>query len=439
LRGGERGVTLVELLMAVAILGIVSTALAGAFAVMARNGRGITERFSQSHDAQIASAYLASDVQSTAGLTSSACNPGSLTPVVNFQFADGRVSSYLYGALDGEQQLVRRLCNSGGTVVSQPTLVHNGGATPTAQCDGTTCDPEARPRPFKVKLTVPTRNESSGAVDFTFSLTGTRRAYVNGGAATPPAAGKFPALFAMGTSGRQLQVSGNGTLQVNGTAIVNSNATPAVQRSGNAVLGASAGIQVFAPGSCSGCSAGLATTRATRVPDPFAGLALPDEAGLPVYTDGKPSHGPGVYRNTALTFPNGPTTLAPGVYIVESGFNFAGQAAITGENVLLFNGCGLHAPGNCANTGTFNLAGQVSVSLTPRTSGDYAGLVIWQPVLNTRALTISGQGQAISISGVIYAPGASSVNLSSGNGGLTIGSVIGQNISVSGNGLVQVG
>jgi hypothetical protein len=87
------------------------------------------------------------------------------------------------------------------------------------------------------------------------------------------------------------------------------------------------------------------------------------------------------------------------------------------------------------------VTGQVSLNLSPMTTGFYkdTNLVFWQPRANTSPVTIAGNGAASSITGVVYAPGASSINLSSGNGGLSIGYVVGPNISISGNGNIVIG
>ena len=68
-----------------------------------------------------------------------------------------------------------------------------------------------------------------------------------------------------------------------------------------------------------------------------------------------------------------------------------------------------------------------------------AKVVLWQPRANTSVLRSAGQGAATSPHGVLYVPNASDTDLSSGNGGLTIGYVVGSTISVSGNGAVKVG
>ena len=76
-RRGEGGFTLAELVIAVAILGIVGAALGASFAVTAHDSVGIVERFATSHDAQITSAYLGTDVQSSVGITTPSCSSGS--------------------------------------------------------------------------------------------------------------------------------------------------------------------------------------------------------------------------------------------------------------------------------------------------------------------------------------------------------------------------
>ena len=84
---GEAGVTLSELVIAVAILGLVMVVLAGAFIVSERTHVATATRFKESHDTQIASAYLANDVQSATELTSTVCGGGS--GLVNFSYPDG--------------------------------------------------------------------------------------------------------------------------------------------------------------------------------------------------------------------------------------------------------------------------------------------------------------------------------------------------------------
>jgi prepilin-type N-terminal cleavage/methylation domain-containing protein len=77
-RFAESGFTLVELLMAVTILGIIVTPLGAAFFVALRTVDETSNRRASSHDAQLLSIYLPPDVQNasdaiTTGFTASTC------------------------------------------------------------------------------------------------------------------------------------------------------------------------------------------------------------------------------------------------------------------------------------------------------------------------------------------------------------------------------
>ena len=63
-RPGDDGVTLIELLVAIAMLGIIAVPLGTALISFLRNTNATSDRLAESHDAQIASAYFAQDVQS---------------------------------------------------------------------------------------------------------------------------------------------------------------------------------------------------------------------------------------------------------------------------------------------------------------------------------------------------------------------------------------
>jgi prepilin-type N-terminal cleavage/methylation domain-containing protein len=63
LREDDAGFTLVELLMSVVILGIIAVPLAGVVLGYLQNAGATSARMSESHDAQMAAAYFAQDVQ----------------------------------------------------------------------------------------------------------------------------------------------------------------------------------------------------------------------------------------------------------------------------------------------------------------------------------------------------------------------------------------
>lgn len=64
LRQDERGFTLVELLVAIVILGIIAVPLGNVIIGYLRNTDATTARLSESHDAQVSAAYFSADVAS---------------------------------------------------------------------------------------------------------------------------------------------------------------------------------------------------------------------------------------------------------------------------------------------------------------------------------------------------------------------------------------
>jgi prepilin-type N-terminal cleavage/methylation domain-containing protein len=468
-RPGEQGFTLAEVLISVAILGIIAGALAAAFVTTGRSSVGVSERFSESHDAQIASAYLATDVQSNAALTATVCGSGG-SSVINFGYSDGSVATYAYGASGSESRLTRRFCSSGGGATSDVVLVHNGGGTPTVTCDGAACSVGSTPQPNKVGITIPEHNSATGANDYTYSLSGSRRACVNtvigtptttapcsGSTSNPPPPAPY-GLIAFNNGKVTLGGNSNSTLTVYGPMVVDSTAPDAVSVGGPAnnpritVLDKQGNPGIFAirqGGGCQGCATKVSpyppSSFSDPIQDPFRNLPYPDEAGLPVYTDGA-YHGPGVYRSQPLSFAGNSNTftLAAGIYILEAGIRVSGNGnKLTGTDVLLFNGCGRNSGACSAGTGsgTFDLSGQNTVfQLDPYQTGTYEFLLLWQPPLNTQPVTIAGGGNEASLlKGILYAPGSTGLSIGSGSATLRIWCVAGTNITLGGQGSVFVG
>src|SRR3954468_24647715 len=70
----EAGFTLVELLIGIAIAGFLIAVIGSAMVVGLKTTDATTQRLSESHDAQVTSAYLANDVQSAASVSMSPSN-----------------------------------------------------------------------------------------------------------------------------------------------------------------------------------------------------------------------------------------------------------------------------------------------------------------------------------------------------------------------------
>ena len=470
IRGGETkqtGFTLIEIIVGMAILGVLMTAIGSALIVGLRTYLDTGTRLSENHDAQISSAYLANDVQSAMTITvpGSAANcSGGSTTLVSFAYAGGQTAAYACGfdSKAKETQVTRSF--AGNSVV----IAHfAGSASPTVTCTG--CGTSA---PARVQIVFA---EASG---YSYTLVGSQRR--NPGSTSSLGAPPDAALFVLG-GGSPLWVSGscpagqidnpgnptntctsdsevvNGQpttpkLTVLGNLFVNASMTGAVRLSGqkNQVkldiepnTSGTGDFKILSGGTCTGCtSTTVKCPSCTTSPppgsyptpllDPLRFMTAPDETGLSVFNDGN-YHGPGVYTSTlritsSTTFAAGPYILGNGISVTGSStISVTGVSPVTGNGVMLYN-----------KSGSISFAGSSTISLAPPTTGQYKGIIIFQSRTNTSAVTLSG-GSGISPIGIVYAPASSSVTLGTGGASLRVSAVVGQNIKVSGSAQVTIG
>lgn len=210
----DDGFTLVELIIAVVIIGVISVPLTGVILSYLKNSDATTARLLESHDAQIASAYWAQDVASvgvhspaspypltqsveTSVVSSSSLFPCGTTwttpttaPIVTLAWDDfsGAGASvvkdlvaYVVRTDTGETQLHRLRCNGSATAVSDTTVAHNldPSTPPTVGCFGqsgnsTACS--AAPLvPETITLTLTLKNAGNRGAAYIVPLTGQRR------------------------------------------------------------------------------------------------------------------------------------------------------------------------------------------------------------------------------------------------------------------------
>ena len=240
------------------------------------------------------------------------------------------------------------------------------------------------------------------------------------------------------SAGGALSVSGNASINIPGVLYVDSGSSTALSASGNAQVTASV-IDVHGNVQKRG-NASLSPTPITGAPvlaDPLAGLALPSTSGLANHGaeslsgNSSATIQPGIYSQITVSG-NARLTLNSGTYIIEGGgFSVSGNASVTGSGVMIVN-AGSNYPGTGGKYGGITLGGNGTCNLSPATSGTYAGIVFFQPLNNTQAITVTGN--ASGITGTIYAPGAQLSE--SGNAALDA-SLIVDTLTISGNGIAD--
>lgn len=232
---------------------------------------------------------------------------------------------------------------------------------------------------------------------------------------------------------------GNGLTVTGAPVLINSNNAQAAILTGNAVLSAPQ-VNITGNLSISGNNAvvqGKVSSGVAPTPDPLAKLPIPDPSTLTVqsssplsYSAGSYTLQPGVYNGGITLSSTAVVTLQPGVYYLNGGgLNVSGQVNLTGKGVIIYNN-------PLTDNDAVNISGQGAITLSPPTSGPYAGITFFQNRSSTVPLSFAG-GSSMSISGTFYAAGAR-LNIN-GNGTSYIGSqYISADLTTTGNGTINV-
>ena len=231
-----------------------------------------------------------------------------------------------------------------------------------------------------------------GAYTVARGISGTAQAYSNA---------SLIVLSAAGCGSNALQVSGGASLDTQSTIQDNSTSSIALNVNGGASLTAPS-IQIAGSYSATGGSTinGTIQTSAPIITDPLASLPAPNPSTLTARSFQSSSStqtiNPGVYSNGLQIGNGGTVTMNPGVYYLQGiGLNIGNGATLTGNGVTIY----------MDNGAQLNLQGGTSVTLTPPTSGTYAGLTYFQSRSSILPLNINN-GATLEASGTIYAPAA---------------------------------
>lgn len=473
----ESGFSLIELLVVLVILPIIIGAVALATITLigqtnTADPKGVQARLLDSHDAQITSAYFQNDIAGSVavypGAVMTQCGTG--TEILGLWLTSGEVSYSAYDDPSSGWELVRYYCvpNGGVFTLSSTTVVSHqvftttgspsdisgtctgysvvwgyGCANATANgfvgfriYDATDCPSATNVCPSGSTHGYTASNVSSvtevlqtytGAYQFT--LGGVPR--IGAGSApsststsppnNPPASTTTTTLPASETLNPPFLSFGPVAIQncsatVNGVAAVDDSASPSVTvgSTGSFSAGGLYTTDTTNPsGAISPSQPGLTTSSGPAVPDPYASLTPPSGSTFGGYNV--------VYETASPWTPSGNITGSGlgTIYVVENGIKLAGNTGIAG-NVLLY-----------VTGGNVDLSGGGNVTLSaldptwenPVTNPpppSPAEPVIWVPASNTGAtVTLGGNGNATTINGAVYAPGAA-VSL---NGGGSAGSL----------------
>jgi hypothetical protein len=211
------------------------------------------------------------------------------------------------------------------------------------------------------------------------------------------------------TSPGALTNTGNGIMSVTGAPVIVDSAAPdAATATGGGVCSAPEFDITGVPGvSGSGTWVGTVKSGQPPTPDPLAYIPEPDPSTMPAYPKqnlqniaGKKTFtiSPGVYHGGISVSGQATLVIKPGIYYMDGGgFSFTGQGNLVANGVMIFN-----APQS--NSDNISINGSGSITLTPPTTGIYAGITIFQARSATNTVYVSGNGGS-TYTGTFYVAG----------------------------------
>ena len=431
---GEDGFTLIELVIVVVliplIIGGVTIVMITALKSSATNPnnpnyqQSAAQKLAESHDAQITSALVVRDVQSSSSIattsSSPVCGSNGQSQVLGLEWFLGSnkvaVSYVVQSSSNPTFALVRQFCEMGSLTKSNAAhgLSSMSAVVPTLTCTtlNSNCNSDAQLGVVSsqdVALVQVVVSEASG---FKYTISASPRQYEGSTAAlvssTPP--------LLVGAGG--INCPGSTGMTVYGDVAVDhtySPGNPAITIGKNGLTAQ----QVYTLGGTGSAVSGSYTQQPAGPPkyttgpslsDPYAALPAPSPFGANTY----------VYNSTLTTGNDTPTTLKSGIYILRNGMSATNLTSDPGGVFFYVTG------------GSLNESGNWSLNLSAMTSGTYAGILWYQVPTDTTTFSLAGNPTVSSFDGVIDVSGAT-VSLA-GTANINLLGLVANKVTCSGGG-----
>ena len=435
-RQADGGFTLVELLIAIVLSGIIAGVTVAALATSMNVASSTSAEVADSTDASLITAFLYRDAQAAGttnpttavtdlayGVATSSSTDAAATAaawggcaqygamVARFSWIDrnlggvaGQAVTVTY-ALDSSSQLVRRICRAG---ISSDVVLGHGVTAAAAQCQP---DPACGLLATAVALTV---SGSGARAPYTYTLTASLR--VDGQSRPTANTSSTVALVALGTGAKRP------------CPVLTLDGAPRVRVSGDVFVDSGCGAGPIAGGFGSAQVTG-SITAIDGVSDPFLTVPLPAAAcadGLgpnpsPVGGAGKAGT-PTIYPQPVDI--SGPVRFLPGVHVFCAGLTLGVGAAVSGTDVFLL-----------VAGGSLTIDHRADVRLDAARTGPYANLLAW--VATAQQVQIAAGERAGRLGGYVYAPTSSVVV--TGDGATNIGGIVAQDVTFRGDPATRLG
>ena len=235
------------------------------------------------------------------------------------------------------------------------------------------------------------------------------------------------------TASGAITSQGTPTVSLNNCSLFsNSSATNSIS------VGGAASVTALSAGAVGDISGVITTTEGqttgdSPLADPYASVSIPSFSGCD-QTNYSTKHtvtlNPGVYCGGIALNAGADVTLNPGVYYLDQGsLSVNAQATLTGSGVTI-----VFTSSTGSNYATATINGGATVDLTPPTSGNFAGIVMYgdrnMPVGTTFKLN---GGAAQTLIGATYLPKAA-VMFAGGNDGTNgCSELLGDTVTFTGN------